>query len=77
MVDCAVTESEAILDVFPEASVYYCHFHVAQIWERHMKSCCKVRETRLLLRQGVLTAFNAFLRSVNHRLRNRKKCDLC
>jgi len=49
MVDCAVTESEAIMAIFPEASIYYCHFHVGQIWERHMKASCKVRRARLLL----------------------------
>lgn len=43
MVDCAVTETEAIKAIFPEASIYYCLFHVAQIWERHMKESCKVK----------------------------------
>jgi hypothetical protein len=37
MVDCAVTESEAISTAFPDARILYCDFHVAQLWERHLK----------------------------------------
>lgn len=50
MVDCAITESEAIKAIFPKASIYYCHFHVGQIWERKMRDTCTVSGTRLLLR---------------------------
>ncbi|KAG0218945.1 hypothetical protein BGX31_011471, partial [Mortierella sp. GBA43] len=44
MVDCAITESEAIRAIFPESSIYYCHFHVGQIWERNMKESCVLKD---------------------------------
>ncbi|KAG0271615.1 hypothetical protein BGZ96_005731, partial [Linnemannia gamsii] len=37
MVDCAKTESEAISSVFPHSKIFYCNFHVAQLWEKHLK----------------------------------------
>ncbi|KAF8923992.1 hypothetical protein BGZ58_002311, partial [Dissophora ornata] len=38
MVDCIVVETEATKAVFPQASTYYCHFHVGQLWEKHLRS---------------------------------------
>jgi len=37
MVDCAETESLAISAVFPAAKIFYCAFHVAQLWEKHLR----------------------------------------
>ncbi|KAG0283605.1 hypothetical protein BGZ98_006251, partial [Dissophora globulifera] len=37
MVDCSVIETEALKQVFPNVSIYYCSFHVGQAWERKMK----------------------------------------
>ncbi|KAF9169588.1 hypothetical protein BGX20_010107 [Mortierella sp. AD010] len=53
MVDCAKTESEAISSVFPHSRIFYCDFHVAQLWEKHLKqktSAHKNREMRPLLK---------------------------
>lgn len=36
MVDCAEAETHAIGVVFPESKIYYCDFHVGQLWEKHM-----------------------------------------
>lgn len=44
MVDCALTESEAISSVFPHSRIFYCDFHVAQLWERHLKLKSLVRQ---------------------------------
>ena len=43
MVDCAKTESEAISSVFPHSKIFYCNFHVAQLWEKHLKQKISVR----------------------------------
>jgi len=37
MVDCSVVESEALKQVFPSISIYFCVFHVGQAWERKLK----------------------------------------
>ncbi|KAF8906390.1 hypothetical protein BGZ58_006294, partial [Dissophora ornata] len=39
MVDCSVVESEALKQVFPNAAIYYCLFHVGQNWEKRLKKC--------------------------------------
>ncbi|KAF9934067.1 hypothetical protein BGZ67_004024 [Mortierella alpina] len=54
MADCSVTETEAILKAFPGSLIYYCHFHVGQLWEHHLKkshSARQVNEMRPLLNQ--------------------------
>lgn len=37
MVDCAVPQISAIRSVFPNARTFYCHFHVAQLWEGRLR----------------------------------------
>ncbi|KAF8917319.1 hypothetical protein BGZ58_005122, partial [Dissophora ornata] len=48
MVDCSVVEHAGIKAVFTKCRLYYCSFHVAQIWERHLKSKGKVLESTIL-----------------------------
>ncbi|KAF9581288.1 hypothetical protein BGW38_001750 [Lunasporangiospora selenospora] len=40
MMDCSPIETEAVQAIFPQAVIYYCLFHVAQIWERRMRKDC-------------------------------------
>ncbi|KAF9204638.1 hypothetical protein BGZ49_005070, partial [Haplosporangium sp. Z 27] len=58
MVDCSVTEREAIKAVFLESAQYLCHFHVGQAWETNMikhgikdKEAIKMREYLKKLRK--------------------------
>jgi len=46
MVDCSVIESEAIMKTFPRSSIYlyYCHFHVGQLSEHHLKKSHSTRQ---------------------------------
>lgn len=37
MVDCSVTETETLKQVFPSLDIYYCIFHVGQAWERKLR----------------------------------------
>jgi hypothetical protein len=38
MVDCSAVEHAGIKAAFGNCRIYYCSFHIAQIWERHLKS---------------------------------------
>ncbi|KAF9994166.1 hypothetical protein BGZ80_007900, partial [Entomortierella chlamydospora] len=38
MVDCSVVEHAGIKAVFSDCQLYYCSFHVAQVWERNLRS---------------------------------------
>ncbi|KAF8906936.1 hypothetical protein BGZ58_006232, partial [Dissophora ornata] len=54
-------ESEAISSVFPHSKIFYCDFHVAQLWEKHLKqktSSYENREMRPMLKlvRSALTA---------------------
>ncbi|KAK3821219.1 MAG: hypothetical protein J3Q66DRAFT_332843 [Benniella sp.] len=44
MVDCSLLQCEAIQAVFPRASVYFCHFHVAKLWGSYVRKYCKERD---------------------------------
>ncbi|KAF9080187.1 hypothetical protein BGX27_005673, partial [Mortierella sp. AM989] len=53
MVDCAEAESYAIEAVFPAARIYYCDFHVDQLWEKQLTNFSEKRrkQMRLLLNE--------------------------
>ena len=49
MIDCAVTEYEAIQSVYRGARIIHCLFHVGQLWEQHLKKTGKVNKNLVAL----------------------------
>jgi hypothetical protein len=76
MVDCSVTESAAIVKAFPGSSIYYCHFHVGQLWEKRLKQNTTVRIQSALLPLATKEQWCVIYAHIHLRPNRPTRCDL-